>query len=503
MNMCALLTLRCHRNAIAALLISMGVVGSTLVLHGCGGSTAAALSVSISPASGSVGTLVTFTGADFSTVQSVKIGGVDALSISASTTTLVAMVMPGAATGAVSGTTSSATFSASNFTVTATGVPATQQGSKLVGTGAVGAARQGLQVALSADGNTAIVGGFTDNSNKGAAWIFIRSSGVWTQQGSKLVGTGAVGNALQGQAVAISADGNTVLIGGNPDNSNAGATWVFTRADGVWSQEGSKLVGTGAVGPARQGVSVSLSADGNTALIGGYNDNSNIGASWVFTRSAGVWTQQGAKLVGTGAVGAAYQGVLVALSADGNTALHSGTSDNSSAGAAWVFTRSSGVWSQQGSKLVGTGAVGAAGQGSGLAVSADGNTALIAGMQDNTNVGASWFFTRSSGVWSQQGSKVVGSGAVGGSTQGAAALSADGNTALVGGQSDNLAVGALWVFTRAAGVWSQSGSKLIGTGAVGAASQGGSTALSADGKTAISSGYADNSNAGASWVFIP
>src|SRR5450830_1918268 len=70
-----------------------------------------------------------------------------------------------------------------------------QQGPKLVGTGAAGSARQGQSVSLSADGNTAIVGGFADNSFAGAAWVWTRSGAVWTQQGSKLVGSGAVGSA--------------------------------------------------------------------------------------------------------------------------------------------------------------------------------------------------------------------------------------------------------------------------------------------------------------------
>jgi hypothetical protein len=96
----------------------------------------------------------------------------------------------------------------------------TQKGPKLVGTGAVGLADQGYSVSLSANGNTAIVGGFNDNSNTGAAWVFTQSNGVWTQQGSKLVGTGAVGPALQGYSVALSGDGNTAIVGGT-DNSNA------------------------------------------------------------------------------------------------------------------------------------------------------------------------------------------------------------------------------------------------------------------------------------------
>jgi hypothetical protein len=325
----------------------------------------------------------------------------------------------------------------------------TQQGPKLVGTGAVGQlVEQGFSVALSADGNTAVVGGLNDNGGAGAVWVFTRSNGVWTQQGNKLVGTGAVGTARQGFSVALSADGNTALVGGLGDNSFAGAVWVFTRSDGVWTQQGNKLVGTGAVGTADQGVSLALSADGNTALVSGVGDNSLAGAVWVFTRSNGVWTQQGNKLVGTGAVGTARQGFSVALSADGNSALVGGRGDNGDAGAVWVFTRSNGVWTQQGNKLVGTGAVGTAEQGALVALSADGNTALVGGPGDNGD-GAVWVFTRSNGVWTQQGNKLVGTGAVGIAEQGwSVALSADGNTAVVGGLSDNGGDGAAWVFVQ-------------------------------------------------------
>ena len=366
----------------------------------------------------------------------------------------------------------------------------------------MGAAQQGFAVSLSADGNTAVVGGYGDNSATGAAWVWTRIAGVWNQQGTKLVGTGAVGAADQGFSVSLSADGNTAVIGGYADNTNVGAAWVCTRSGSVWSQQGLKLVGTGAVGAANQGYSVALSADGNTAIVGGYADSSLAGAAWVCTRSAGVWSQQGAKLVGTGAVGAAYQGISVALSADGNTAIVGGFADNGSAGAAWVFTRSGGVWSQQGTKLVGTGAVGAAQQGYSVALSADGNTAVVGGYADNGITGAAWVWTRSGGVWSQQGTKLVGTGAVGAAQQGlSVSLSADGNTAIVGGSDDNSSLGAVWVFTRSGGVWSQQGTKLVGTGAVGAADEGASVSVSSDGKTAFVGAPGDNSFSGATWVF--
>ena len=150
----------------------------------------------------------------------------------------------------------------------------TQQGPKLVGTGAVGPAEQGSSVALSADGNTAIVGGLDDNGLTGAAWVYTRSGGVWTQQGSKLVGTGAVGNAVDKASPSRCpptatppswAGLTTTRTPGRRGSSPAAAASGPSRA-ASWSA------------PARleaphQGVSVALSADGNTAIVGGPDDN--------------------------------------------------------------------------------------------------------------------------------------------------------------------------------------------------------------------------------------
>jgi hypothetical protein len=137
--------------------------------------------------------------------------------------------------------------------------------------------------------------------------------------------------------VALSADGNTALVGGFADNTDTGAGWIFSRSGGVWTQVGSKLVGTGAIGTARQGFSVALSGDASTAAMAGYEDNAFNGAVWVFTQSGGVWTQFGSKLFGGGAVGAAEQGSALALSANGTTLLEGGAFDNAGAGAAWIF----------------------------------------------------------------------------------------------------------------------------------------------------------------------
>jgi len=380
-----------------------------------------------------------------------------------------------------------------------------QQGSKLFPGNSIGSTIfHGYSVALSSDGNTAIVGGIGDNANAGAAWIYTRSvGGIWTVE-AKLVGVGAIGKASQGFSVALSADGNTAIVGAIGDNTNAGAVWIFKRTGSSWAQQGFKLVGTGAVGNAQQGVAVSLSADGNTAIVGGNRDNNFAGAVWIFTRSNnGVWSQQGNKLVVTDAIGSARFGISVDITSDGNTAIIGGHTDNANAGAVWIFTRNNNTWTAQ-TKLTGTGAIGSARFGRSVSISSDGNTAIVGGYEDNAAMGAVWVYTRSGGSWTQQGNKLVGTGATGNASQGfSISLSADGNTALVGGIDDNAFAGAAWVFTRSGGVWSQLGNKLFGSGAVGIANQGGAVAISPDGNTIIVGGIADNTNKGAAWVFVP
>ncbi len=153
-------------------------------------------------------------------------------------------------------------------------------------------AQQGASVALSSDGNTAVEGGYNDNGGMGAVWVFTRdSNGNWSQQGSKLVGTGGIGTVVwQGVAVSLSGDGNTALSGASSDDGGftqsaggkgVGAFWAFTRdSDGNWTQLGNKLVGSGLTGPQYQGRAIAISADGNTALEGGNGAQ----AVWPFAR---------------------------------------------------------------------------------------------------------------------------------------------------------------------------------------------------------------------------
>jgi len=322
----------------------------------------------------------------------------------------------------------------------------TQQGPKLYGTGATGPAQQGYSVAISADGNTAIVGGPADNPNgtQGAAWIYTRANGVWTQQGSKLAPADEVAPGNVGWSVALSADGNTALIGAANDNTNQynGAAWIFTRSNGSWTEQ-QKLVGLSAQGSPHQGFSVALSGDGKTAVIGGPGDSGGAGAAWIFSQKNGSWTQQ-QKLTVSGATGIAQAGFSVAISGDGSTIIMGGPTDDTvssyAQGAAWVFTLNNNTWTQQGPKLVGR-APFMSQQGYSVAVSYDGNTAALGAPVSG---GGAFVFARSNGVWTWQAGPLA---SPKGSTQSgdgnSVALSGDGKTIVVGGPGDNDA----WVYT--------------------------------------------------------
>ncbi|HXD63217.1 MAG TPA: Ig-like domain-containing protein, partial [Solirubrobacteraceae bacterium] len=183
----------------------------------------------------------------------------------------------------------------------------------------------------------ALVGGSTDTGGKGAAWAFVLQSGSFSQQAELTSSDEAGTSGAFGSSVALSSDGNTALIGGSGDDSNEGAAWVFTRTQSIWSQLGSKLTGSDAAIGSKFGSSVALSSDGTVALIGGQGDGGGDGAAWLFDWTGSAWAQKGAKITGQGENLVGTFGDSVALAADGQTALIGGRSDSSNAGAAWAF----------------------------------------------------------------------------------------------------------------------------------------------------------------------
>src|SRR5262249_52016578 len=120
-------------------------------------------------------------------------------------------------------------------------------------------------------------------------------------QGEKLVPVNVRGESHVGRSVALSRDGDTALVGGPPDSGEAGPPWAFVRSGATWHEEGRLEVG-GGEGSNFFGRGVALSGDGNPALVGAPGNARNVGAAWVFTRSGTTWTRQ-ARLDGTGESG--------------------------------------------------------------------------------------------------------------------------------------------------------------------------------------------------------
>jgi FG-GAP repeat len=376
--------------------------------------------------------------------------------------------------------------------------PFVGQGEPFTAGGEVGEGAFGYSVALSADGNTALIGGPGDNGDLGAAWVFTRSGETWSQQGAKLTGGEEQGQGTFGTGVALSGDGNTALIGGEGDNKETGAAWVFTRSGAVWTQQGPKLVAVGGLAGDSFGVSVALSSGGETALVGAPGANSSYGRVYDFARSGSSWTQQGPGFEGEDEVhstpdgdvdelGPAF-GASLALSADGSTLLVGGPFDNEGVGAAWVFVRSGESWMEQGSKLTASYATGKANEGFSAALSADGDTALVGGPKDDGGEGAAWVYSRSGGVWFQ-GPRLSVPSAGDASIGLSVALSGEGNLAILSGSGES----GVWEFKGGGTSWSNVG-KVIGGSA--------SLALSSDANTLLVGGAASRNGSGFAGVLV-
>jgi hypothetical protein len=267
----------------------------------------------------------------------------------------------------------------------------------------------GSVISISEDGNTAIIGASfgssSVNSFNGTAYVFVRSGTTWTQQ-AKLVASDPEFFDNFGSSVSISADGNTALIGAvnedtSPNTAN-GAVYVFVRSGTTWTQQ-AKLLASDAAKDDNFGSSVSISADGNTALIGAVNEdtspNTNNGAVYVFVRSGTTWTQQ-AKLLASDAASGDNFGSSVSISANGNTAIigspFEDTSPNINNGAVYAFTRSDTTWTQR-QKIVPEDAKSNDFFGKLVSISGDGSTFVV-----SSNIGFVYVYALSANTWRQQ-----------------------------------------------------------------------------------------------------
>ena len=414
----------------------------------------------------------------------------------------------------------------------------------------------GSALAISADGNTIVVGAphessaargingdAADNSlyNSGAVYVFVRRGDAWVQQ-AYVKASNAGQSDLFGMTVALSADGNTMAVsapwersaatgvnGNQSDDSmpQAGAAYVFVRSGDSWSQQAYiKASNTGRPANADDpladgdqfGTSLALSGDGNTIAVGAITEDSAAtgingnqaddsaqaaGAVYVFGRTGTTWGQQ-AYVKSSNIEAADLFGYRVSLSRDGNTLVAAGYDEDGAgrgvnvdqgngtngSGALYVFNRTDGTWAQsaylKGSRSEGNDALGFS-----IAISGDGNT-IVAGAADESclvgginpegcntdkpedasggSSGAAYVWVRSGGTWTEQAFIKASSPQLQDWFAANLAVSADGNTLLVGApmedsrargingdEQDNSAVesGATYLFKRTGTTWTQ------------------------------------------------
>lgn len=141
----------------------------------------------------------------------------------------------------------------------------------------------GDAVAINDIGDVAVIGAPDTNYGPGAAYVFRKTSGTW-DAGTELVGTGKVGDASFGDAVAINGDGGDEQLG-----VDVGAVFVYKLAGGSYVENQGPILGNYYVDEPQIGRVVALSKDASTLVFSGYNDNNDDGS--VSTRDEGCMTQ--------------------------------------------------------------------------------------------------------------------------------------------------------------------------------------------------------------------
>lgn len=399
----------------------------------------------------------------------------------------------------------------------------------------------GNGMAVSGDGNTIAIGAVNEASNStgvngnesdnsasasGAVYVYVRSGGVWTQQ-AYIKSSNSQSVDYFGYSVSLNDNGNTLAVsaifedsnatgvnGNSADNSmsGSGAVYVFVRSGSVWTEQAYVKASNTEVSD-RFGSILDLDSTGNSLIVSAINEDSNAtgingnqadnstgnsGAVYIFSRSGTVWTQDVYVKASNPDINDQF-GISAALSGDGlyavvgayreqssSTGINGNETNNSAnaAGAAYVFVKSGGVWSQQAYvKASNTEAIDQFGRA--VDISLDGSTVAVGAAEEYSSAigingdqsdnsapgaGAIYVFVRSGTMWSQEvyikASNSQSSDRFGRNMK----LSSDGLTIVSGAyledssatgengdetDNSNSASGATYIFQKLLGSWTQ------------------------------------------------
>jgi hypothetical protein len=301
------------------------------------------------------------------------------------------------------------------------------------------------------DSDTVVVGAYAENAgsdNSGSAYVFTRSGTTWTQQ-AKLVASDAQANDNFGVSVAIS--GDTLIAGAYLEDTGgdgSGAAYVFTRSGTTWTQQ-QKLVASDAAASDYFGWSVSISGD--TVIVGAYKEDTgttDAGAAYIFTRSGTTWSQQ-QKIQASDRGAYDYFGYSVAISDDtviAGAVYDDGSGNDANVGSAYIFTRSGTTWSQQ-QKIMASDNDHS--DEFGTAVGINGDVVIVGaasakGPSWESSAGAAYIFTRDGTTWTQD--KIITASDLAANDAFGNSVAIDSDTIVVAAYGEAYAAGAAYVF---------------------------------------------------------
>ena len=249
--------------------------------------------------------------------------------------------------------------------------------------------KSGGSVSLSTDGSRVAIGAVNNDgngNNSGHVRVYEFQNGNWVQLGADIDGEAAEDRS--GRSVSLSADGSILAIGASFNNGNgirSGHVRVYEYQSGNWVQLGNDIDGEAA--DDRFGWFLSLSTDGSrVAIAGPLNDENgnDSGHVRVYEYQSGSWVQLGTDIDGEAAED--RSGISVSLSADGNSVaigalFNSGNGNNS--GHVRVYQFQSGNWGQVSTDIDGEAAEDQSGQS--VSLSADGSIVAIGAHRNDGN----------------------------------------------------------------------------------------------------------------------
>ena len=301
----------------------------------------------------------------------------------------------------------------------------------------------GMSVAMSGDGRTLVASApgaaGAGVSDQGAAYVFANRAGTWTQMAKLTV----AGTAELGISVAISANGSTIVVGSPFSNENNGEAFVFTKSGRTYVRTQKLTASASSTFPAFLGDNTAISSDGSTIAFG----EPNVGVTDVFTKSAGAsaWKQTAQLSGGGDSVAVSSKGTIVAA---GQTGL------NNLNGEVFVFTKSGRTFTKASTVLPPKNTtIAAFAAGTNIGMSADGSIIAFGAPTANAGAvgeaGAVFVASRTNGTWALTGTDTEPHPASGddlGGGDGSVAVAGNGSAIVAGARAANGQTGQADVF---------------------------------------------------------